>query len=311
MSEKLTTKEFIEKAKKIHGNKYDYSLVVYKNSKEKIKIICPIHGIFEQNPSSHLQKRGCSKCTEKYMDKKYFKIKAKEIHGNKYNYSLVDYINNYSKVKIICPKHGIFKQMPYAHLNNQGCSKCKFEKIHKQRKLTTEIFIIKAKKIHGDKYNYSMVKYIGNKNKINIICPKHGIFKQTPNAHLHGYSCPICKESQGEKIIRNFLIKNNIKFETQKTFDNCKNIIKLRFDFYLPDYNILIEYDGRQHFKPVNFYGISNERALLTYNKLKENDFIKNQFAKENNFHLIRISYTEKNNIETTLKSYINILYIM
>lgn len=126
MSKKLTTKEFIKKANIVHNNKYDYSLVDYKNNFTKIKIICPIHGIFEQIPKSHVSKRsngcGCHKCGgTKLLTQKEFIKKAKKIHGDKYDYSLVDYKNNRVKVKIICPIHGVFEQQPIHHISIQKC----------------------------------------------------------------------------------------------------------------------------------------------------------------------------------------------
>jgi len=130
MSKRLTTKQFIDRAKKVHGNKYDYSLVQYKNTKTKVKIICPVYGIFEQTPHAHLQGQNCYKCGIIIKNNKLrksteqFIIDAKEVHGNKYNYSLVQYKNWSIKVKIICPEHGIFEQTPSNHLQGNGCPKC-------------------------------------------------------------------------------------------------------------------------------------------------------------------------------------------
>lgn len=120
---------FIEKAIEIHKNKYDYSFVIYKNSRIKINIVCPIHGLFEQTPSSHLSKRGCIKCTglNKLTTKEFIK-KANIKHDNKYNYSLVKYENSHTKIKIICPLHGVFNQIAYSHLAGIGCSSCSSSK---------------------------------------------------------------------------------------------------------------------------------------------------------------------------------------
>lgn len=104
--------------------------------------------------------------------------------------------------------------------------------------------------------------------------------------------CPICNESLGERIIDGYLKRNNVLFEREKKFKNCKG---KRFDFYLPEYNILIEYDGKQHFMPVNFYGCSNEKAEKTYLYSKHSDEIKNKYCLDNNIRLIRIPYTIKN----------------
>jgi len=185
---RLTTEQFIEKAKTIHGDTYDYSLVEYKNNYTKVKIICPIHDIFEQRPNSHLNGNGCPECSgTKKLNTEEFIEKAKAIHGDKYDYSLVEYKNNSTKVKIICPEHGVFEQIPSSHLKGSGCSKCSGTK-----KLTTEQFIEKAKAIHSDKYDYSLVKYKNNYTKVKIICPVHGTFKQRSGNHLYGQGCPEC-----------------------------------------------------------------------------------------------------------------------
>lgn len=277
-----TLSNFIKKAKNIHGNKYDYSLVIYINNHTKIKIVCPNHGVFFQKPKNHLIGNICGKCRGLYTTLNSFIEKAKNIHGNKYDYSSVLFKNLTTKITIICNKHGKFNQLPNAHINGQGCPKCcgLFK--------TTDDFILEAKKIHGDKYDYSKINYINSYNKLDILCKIHNIFKQSGNDHLQGKGCPICKESKGEKKIREYLIKNNIKYIQEYKFKDCKNVQSLPFDFYLPDYNVCIEYDGIQHFKPINRFGGENG-----YFKLKFNDNIKTHYCFNMNIKLIRIKYTE------------------
>lgn len=133
---RYTTETFIEEARKIHRDKYDYSQVKYVNSRTKVKIICPKHGIFEQTPHGHLTGRGCYKCGNKKQQQsrclttEQFIEKARKIHGNKYDYSLVEYKKNSIKVKIICPKHGVFEQTPVTHLRGSGCRRCTKKKAH-------------------------------------------------------------------------------------------------------------------------------------------------------------------------------------
>ena len=289
---RLTTQEFIELSKEIHGDKYDYSLVEYKSAHVKVKIICPIHGIFEQEPNDHKRGFGCRKCagTQKLTNDEFIQ-KAKEIHGDKYDYSKVNYKNANTKIKILCPKHGMFKQTPYKHLLGQGCSTCA-----NNIPYTTKQFIEKVKEKHKNKYDYSLVNYERANIKIKIMCPLHGIFKQKAYMHLKGNGCPQCKESKGEKIIRKYLESNNINFIYQKTFNNCKNKKLLPFDFYVPYKNLLIEYDGIQHFKVINYFG-----GRKGFQNLKKNDEIKNKFAKENNIKLLRIPYYQFNNIISKL----------
>lgn len=198
MVKKLTLKDFVNKSRKIHGNKYDYSSATYINTSTKISIICPKHGEFKQLPSSHLMGSGCPKCTNeekgrrKANTKDNFILKAKKIHKNKYDYSKVEYVNNHSKTCIICPIHGKFWQTPNNHLNGQGCPQCSLLIKSIKNKSNTSKFISKAKLIHENKYDYSKVNYINSKTKICIICPKHGEFWQTPNSHLQGQGCPKC-----------------------------------------------------------------------------------------------------------------------
>jgi len=287
---KNTTKEFIERAKNKHGCRYNYTIVEYINNKSKIKIICTIHGIFEQIPNSHLSGQGCPKCANKNLRIDEYLEKARLKHNDKYDYSLVDYINNKSKIKIICPKHGFFEQKLKNHLNGSGCFKCAVENIS----LTQLEFIERANKKHNYKYDYVNTVYVNAHTKIKIICSKHGEFSQLPFDHLNGSGCSKCKESKGEKVIRAFLETNNINYIHEKKFNNCRNILPLPFDFYLPEKNVLIEYDGIQHFKPLKFFG--GEKGLLSAQK---RDYVKTNYAKTNNIELIRIAYNE--NIEEKL----------
>lgn len=292
---KMNSFDFIKKAKRIHDDKYDYSLVNYINNKHKIKIICNKHGIFNQSPRDHLNGAGCS-CCGKIKNINSIKLKLQDfiarsnkIHNNKYDYSLVDYKNNSINVIITCPIHGNFKQRPSHHLNGSGCSCC--GNVKKGKKNNVLDFIKNAEKVHSDKYDYSLVNYNNSKTKVIIICPIHGNFKQRPNDHLSGAGCPKCNQSKGESIIESFLIDNNIKYENQKRFKDCKDKQLLPFDFYLPEFNTCIEYDGEHHFKPVCFGGISKERAIVELKKTKERDIIKNNFCKDNSIDLIRICY--------------------
>lgn len=281
----LSTELFIEKVKKIHNNKYDYSLVEYKNTRTTIKIICPNCGIFEILPHSHIQGTGCSKCynltTEKFIERSY------KIHNNKYIYDKVNIINNKTKVTITCSEHGDFKQRPDAHMNGQGCLQC----FKERKKSTTSEFITKSNNKHNNLYDYSLVKYKSNKHKIKIVCNKHGIFEQTPHHHLSGSGCPICNTSKGEIQISNILENFNIKYEKQKTFEECKHKAKLRFDFYLPVYNMCIEFNGIQHYEPNDYFGGINE-----YNINKKRFSIKKKFCKENDIKLLIIKYDENIN---------------
>lgn len=196
---KLDTNEFIERARKVHGDKYDYTKTTYVDSRNKICITCPEHGDFYAWPQDILKGVGCPKCGVALRAKKktktteYFIEKAKQIHGDKYDYSKVEYVNAKTKVCIICPIHGEFWQKPCAHLSGKGCSLCRDDENAKRNLKDRDDFIEKAKQVHGDKYDYSKVKYIGSKKKVCIICPEHGEFWMTPNAHICcKQGCPKC-----------------------------------------------------------------------------------------------------------------------
>lgn len=264
------TAQFIEKARIVHGNKYDYSKAKYKGSKIKICIICPIHGEFWQMPTNHLKGCGCQKCAKKgKINVDEFIEKAKQIHGDKYSYDLINKISESKKIKIICKKHGIFEQYYHHHLQGSGCPMCSNNK-----KSTTEKFIEEAKKIHGDKYDYSKVEYINNHTPVCIICPKHGEFWQMPTNHILSKSnCPLCNESKLEEEINLLLNENTIENIRQKKFNNIKNINPLPFDFYLPKYNVVIECQGIQHFEKSPFFKDVNriEKDVIKYNGCVDN----------------------------------------
>ena len=280
-----TTEEFIKKANHIHNNKYDYSKVEYKNAHIKIKIICTKHGEFTQKPSRHLQGDGCSKCSRKYQyNNDEFIEKANKIHNNTYDYSLVKYTKGQNKIKIICKKHGVFEQKASSHLQGFKCPNCYNDK----RTYTTEQFIELSKIKHGNFYDYNLVEYVHSGKKVKIICPIHGEFEQNAGAHIRGVGCLDCNSSKGEKEIRLYLERNNIIFNTQQTFENCKDDRYLPFDFYLPEYNICIEYDGLQHFKPIVYFG--GEKYLKT---IKQHDKIKTDYCNNSNIKLVRIKYND------------------
>jgi very-short-patch-repair endonuclease len=285
-----TTKDFIKEAKKIWNNKYDYSMTEYKGANKKIKII--YEGIiFEQTPSSHLQ----GFCVEKALTLENFINKSKKIHGeNKYDYSLIKKIINGETPVQIKYKGIIYLQKPYNHLSG-NCPEKQILSIKK----TNKQFINESNQIHDFKYSYDKTNYIKNQSKIIITCPEHGDFLQRPLSHIQGMGCPSCNESKGEKKIASFLKKNKINFDRQKKFTNCKNIYELPFDFYIPSKRICIEFDGKQHFEPLTFFG-----GLKAFEKLKINDNIKNNFCEDNYINLIRIKYTEIDKIEEILNNY-------
>ena len=354
---RMTTEKFIEKAKKVHGNKYDYSKVKYVNSRSKICVICPIHGEFNILPYNFLNRNGCKQCgleksskkqslgTENFIKKaekihghKYdysktnyinnhtkvciidpeygefwqlptthlkgcghpleghektlraiklttekFIEKAKKVHGDKYDYSKVNYIDGQTKVCIICPKHGEFWQTPENHLQKKGCKQCGNEKSIEKQTSNTKEFIEKAKIIHGNKYNYQKVEYSKAREKVLITCPKHGDFWQTAYNHLSGNGCPLCNSSRLENDIKKLLDSNGIKYAHRDRSIKCLNGLEL--DFYLPDYGIAIECQGLQHFEPVDIFG-----GEENFKHRVENDTKKRKLCEENGIKLLYYS---------------------
>lgn len=282
----MLLKNFLEKCLKIHGDKYDYSLVDYVNNKTKVKIICRKHGIFEQRPDGHIY-NGCPSCSGNLkMTIGEFILRSNKKHQNRYDYSLVDYKNNNTKVKIVCQYHGVFEQVPKDHIRGKGCWKCKisFPK-------TTTDFLVDARNTHGDKYDYSKSVYKSALSKLIIICRKHGEFRQSPNKHLslkHG--CPRCKKSKGVNKICEILDNQGVMYQTEKTIKGCvsKNNRLLYFDVFIEDIKLAIEYDGEQHFRPVDKWG--GEKSLQD---IKSRDELKNKFCRSNDIKLVRISYKE------------------
>ncbi|WP_305021624.1 hypothetical protein [Hymenobacter cheonanensis] len=195
----LTQEQFLAKAAAIHGSRYDYSQAVYQGGKQKVQINCPDHGHFNQQPSNHLHGQGCPRCRHSKisaavrhtLDK--FIVRARAAHGDKYNYSQTVYINCKLKVDIICPEHGKFSQEADSHINGTGCPKCGRDSVSAAHRRSLDEFVTAAQQRHGNRYDYSQVQYINNTRTITIICPQHGPFRQSPNAHINqAQGCPIC-----------------------------------------------------------------------------------------------------------------------
>lgn len=235
---KIGKDEFIKRAIKIHGDKYDYSKAVYVNFDTKVEIICKEHGSFWQTPGNHLKGKGCPICSgNAKMSKDTFIEKAKKIWGDRFDYSLVEYKNNITKVCIVDSDGKKYFQTPANHLSGFDCTI--------NPKLTTEEFVNRAKKIHGEKYNYDKTIYTKAKDKVLITCPIHGDFFQLPHNHIGGSGCPKCKQkSILETSVQEILDRNKIEYESEKRF---KWLGKKSIDFFIPKLNIGIECQGKEH----------------------------------------------------------------
>lgn len=305
MNKPYTTETWVKAVKERWQYDYDYSKVEYKGSKNKVCIICNEldengipHGEFWQEANSHLHHgKRCPKCHGNFKKTtEQFIKEAKKIHGNKYDYSKFDYKGNKKPGIIICPIHGEFTQQPVHHIQQKsGCPKCNLGSIGITK--TLEQFIKDAKEVHGDKYNYSKSEYIHSHTPLTIICPEHGDFQQSPNSHLQGKGCPRCILKSQTKIFQ----------KLKKSFPEVEFIWEYksewlgeqRIDIFLPEYNIAIEYNGEQHYFPVEVFG-GEERFQLQI----QQDELKIEKCKNNQVDLLIIKYdNEKEDLEAVCEA--------
>lgn len=306
---KRTSSSFIEESNKIHQDRYDYSKTIFLATNKKVVIICPEHGEFDQLASDHLRGRGCQKCGRKTQGLakrlsfgEWVKT-ATETHGDTYKYDEASFTTTKNDIRIFCEKHGWFTQNAGRHAYiGQGCEDCGNDRIAISRGRTTEDFIRMSKEVHGDTYDYSLLKTdpeTGNliyedKDKIRLICQDHGPFLTITNNHIHlEQGCPACEATKGEVKVRKFLEEREIPFIFQWVDHDCVDTSRLRFDFYLPESRTVIEYDGEQHFRPVRFHNdLTDEEIELKFQNTVKKDEIKNQWCHEKGIKMIRIPFT-------------------
>lgn len=263
--------EFIMTANIKHNNKYDYSKSVYINSTTNIIIICKKHGEFNQTTYTHLKGIGCSKCSGNSKLNNYsFIQKAISKHGNRYDYSKINYIKSLVKIKIICKKHGEFMQTPSSHLSGKGCPVCS-----SSFKMCTESFIKKSMLKHENRYDYSKTKYIGNKEKVIVICREHGEFMQTPFSHLQGQGCKICS-NLNKSCISEFIERSLIIHENKYDYSNISFVnIKTKIGIICKEHG-LFEQIPKSHLvgkgcpRCGNKFGIMENKWLDNFNILDE-----------------------------------------
>lgn len=235
--------------------------------------------------------------SEQFIDR------SSSIHDSIYDYTNAVYINGRTKLSIYCPIHKLhFEQAPRDHLAGKGCMLCGHDKTNSKRTNSTEQFVERARSIHGNHYSYEKTKFIDMNKKVSIACPVHGIFSQLAAHHIFMKTgCPKCKSSHGETVIRTWLTSHDIIFIEQYRNSDCKDKRSLPFDFYLPDYNLLIEYQGKQHFE----YYRKFHRSLKGFEQMKKRDSIKRNWAINNSFIYLEIDYLNINNIQNILEKLI------
>lgn len=285
----------------MHGvGKYDYAEAVYVTAHVKLLITCVEHGAFAQTANSHLRGKGCPVCghiqrsESQLYDTDWFVGQAKTLHGKNYDYSRSKYLGRFAEITIGCYQHGNFTQSAGSHLGGTGCPACWQDRRSDARQVSMEDFIARAHAVHGGgRYDYKSVKLGRMIAPVVIDCPSHGPFHQRPHKHLLGDGCPACSESRGEKEIRNALTTMGVDFESQWTHSQLRLHRPLYFDFAIPDRKIAIEFDGEQHRRPVRFRGISQERAERQFDLIKQRDAIKDTWANDMGWTLIRLTNTK------------------
>lgn len=293
MGKKNTLENFLEKAERLCP-KYDLSLVKeYVNNSTKIPVIChekdfcgKEHGIFMITPSNLLKSRGCPKCKGIFSsdERKQF---CEKLYDGKYDYTKSDFSKVKKKTIITCPIHGDFEIDFDHHFNSHiGCKQCS------KPVFNTKTFTNEASKKHDFKYNYSKTDYKTSHEKVIIICPEHGEFMQTPNAHLNGEGCPECAKKRRvlEETIEKILEDNKIVFikDYKPLWLKRADKSTLSLDFYLPEFNTAIECQGKQHF------GYGGWSKNYDFENQKERDEFKRKKCEENDVRLIY--YTNKKN---------------
>lgn len=304
----IGTEEFIRRAKEVWGDRYTYENTIYTATKAKIIVTCRIHGDFPTTAYDFLKGHGCRECAkETYGDSRrkeqeQFIEECRRVHGDKYDYSKVKYVNDKTPIIITCQIHGDFKQAPRNHLSGQGCKWCKRDAQKELYKMGREAFIEKARKKHGDKYDYSKVVYVNNKTNVTVICPKHGPFEVAPQDHLQGMNgCPKCSTSKGEKRILLWLEAHNIPYLWHKSVKSSLAPNKRKKfipDFQLPTMGgMIIEYNGDQHYRPRQKWGGEKQ---FKYQQTR--DAALRRYCEEEKIHLLEIPYTDFDRIEEILE---------
>ena len=295
----LSWEEIVEKGKQ--HNKTVICEVEKQYTNRCFKLKCNICGYEKKDNIRRFS--GCKVCgiNKTKSNNDDFLDKAKKIYGDKFSYILTDYINTKSKITIKCNDcENIFTRRMNDHLLGRECNFC----LRIVNKSSTEDFIFKAQKIHGEKYNYDLVVYDSCKIKVKIKCNKClCIFEQIPSNHLSNQGCPKCNESKGENKVAKYLSEKNIRFIKQKTYKSLRDIKLLRYDFYLVGLNLLIEYDGHGHYMPC--FGSTQENKQKNFEDCQRRDKIKNEWAKANNIPLLRIPYWDFDRIEELIEAFI------
>ena len=284
---KYTCKAYVQKCKE---KGYDLPVESYVNSSTKINHKCSKGHIYEQEPSSHLRGYGCPYCARN--KKKSTQDYIRECKEKGYDLPIEDYKGVNVKIKHKCKYGHIYEQKPNTHLSGRGCYECKY---NKYRFESDDSYLNYCKTKNLD---IPISSYKNQLAKVEYRCSLGHTYKQTPSQHKY-YGCPVCKESKGEKFIRNYLNEHSIKYISQKRFHDLKDKTYLSYDFYLPKQKVLIEYQGRQHYEENDFFG-GKER----FKQQQLHDKLKREYAKNNGYKLLELHYSLNN--QEKVNKYLN-----
>ena len=314
MPKKKTHEEFVAQVKSNFPN--INVLGTYTTNKTKIEFQCLVDGCLHKwmaRPDNILSGYGCPECAKRKISAARLKTHEEFVNEVAVKNPGVKVLGKYTadniKIEFQCnnPYCGYkwFTTPDKIIHSLTGCPECAKHNRAKKKTKTHETFV---SEVEDQNPSIEVVgKYQKAREKIEFKCRVCGhTWMATPNSVLNGNSgCPVCVQSHGERSIINWLQNNSIEFIPQYKFDDCRDIEPLPFDFYLPQFNICIEYDGEQHFRPVNFGGISDEHAVINLKKTQSHDNIKNDYCQQREIVLVRISYLDKNNISIILDNII------
>lgn len=298
----MSKEECLARFKDRHGERYNYERVVYRGQRTKVKIWCDRHGYFDQNPVDHWGGQGCPDCGRLQMAENQswsledFICAARDRHDEDYCYERSIYLGGGKKLEISCRTcKKVFWQTPGNHLSGKGCKFCAARRYEETPRKTREEFALQATSIHGPLYGYDAVIYVDALTPVKIWCDNHGYFRQSPDRHLQRAGCPKCGAyiSRGERRVSAILDDCGIDYVPRWRHEECRSIRPLPFDFFLPKFNALIEYDGQQHFTPATWWGSCEVKAMMNFKELQVRDRIKTEWARKRGIPLLRIRFDD------------------
>jgi hypothetical protein len=314
-NQRVSKKELTNRIRNKFGNLYEVDENSLTKATSSIRLKCRTHGWFEGILNNLINSSGCPSCSyikTAAIRNKQLKLSKNEIinrfvdlHGDAYSYSETDPDGIGSTVKIHCAKHGYFEQVVSVHLQGKGCPECGREKRRVSQFLQQSEIYTRLKELHGNLFIYPPNVGLDLREAAPIICREHGIFYQPLRIHLNGSGCSECSQSLGARRVSHWLTEHEIYYELEAPIPAGKKGLPLRADFFLPEHNMYIEYDGEQHFKPIAFFGMDEKTSISVFNEQKERDLAKENWILGKGFELLRIRFDQ--NVEHQLEKYFQV----